>query len=308
MNMEEKETQPPLFAIAGHEPALASATPSENVQLIDPALCRPWEGNARHCVEFCPTRSRELVDSIAREGQRVPVILRPSIEHEGSYEIIAGMQRHGAVTHLIAQGADICLRATIVIASAEQAWRISETENAGRRDITPLQRARSWSWAMHQFHDGRQDGLAAAVGCDEATVCRTLSILSVPPEILKILAEPEAISINFASKLQAALRKEEVRKTALARAGEFAELGLRYSSSEALERLLMTPEERETHRPIQIDDVAKIAKVRLVRKPNGTIGLQIKPVNESLTKRERLSLLRSIESALATALTPPNKA
>lgn len=305
--MDYKEDQPPLFAAACEEPASVSAASSDEVQLIDPALCRPWEGNARYCVEFCPKRSRELVDSIAREGQRVPVILRPSIEHEGSYEIIAGMQRHGAVTHLIAQGADIRLRATVVIASDEQAWHISETENAGRRDITPLQRARSWSWALHQLHEGRQDRLAAAVGCDEATVSRTLSILGVPPEILKVLAEPEAMSINFASKLQAALRNEELREAAFARAGEIAELGLRYSAPEALERLLKTPEERETHRPIQIADVAQIAKVRLVRKPHGAIGLQIKPVNATLTKRERLALLRSIETALASALTPPNK-
>ncbi len=305
--MDYKEIQPPLFA-AGDEPVPVSATPSEEVRLIDPALCRPWEGNARHCVEFCPKRSRELVDSIAREGQRVPVILRPSVEREGGYDIIAGMQRHGAVTHLIARGADISLRATIVVASDEQAWRISETENAGRRDITPVQRARSWSWAMDQFHDGRQDRLAAAVGCDEATVSRTLSILSVPPEIVAILAEPEAMSINFASKLQAALRDEEIRKFAFARAKEFAELGMRYTAAEALDRLLMTAEEREAHRPIEIDDVAKIAKVRLVRKPNGSIGLQIKPVNDSMTKRERLALLRSIESALTSALTSPTKA
>lgn len=275
---------------------------AETVQSVDPSLCIPWRGNARYAQEFCPRRSADLLDSIAREGQRLPIIVRRSNEVSGHYEIIAGMRRHAAISLLVTRGHDLELKVKLISVDDEEAWRISEAENAGRQDVTPLQRARSWHWAMTQFHEGRQDRLAEAVGKDVATVSRTLSLLNVPQAILDILLDPESMSINFASKLQAGLSDDTRRGAALMRARQIRELELRLPGPKLLEELFIEADQLTAQRCVDLDDVIEIAKVRLVRKADRSLSLKVKPLNQDLTKRERTALLRSIEKALSAAL------
>ncbi|MFC3430169.1 ParB/RepB/Spo0J family partition protein [Sphingobium fuliginis] len=299
--IEETDTQAQLFpgqSLASWE----KPEDDDSIHTIHPSQCVAWAGNARHAQEFCPRRSAELIDSIAREGQRMPIIVRRSSEGAGHYEIIAGMRRHAAVGLLLAKGLDVQLKARIISVDDEEAWRISEAENAGRQDVTPLQRARSWAWAMERFHLGRQDRLAAAVGKDVATVSRTLSLLNVPQEILDVLLDPEAMSINFASKLQARLSDDTQREAALTRAKQIRELELRLAGPKLLEELFLATEQLNAQTIFDLDDVLEIAKVRLTRKADRTLSLRVKPLTQDLTKRERTALLRSIEKALSSAL------
>lgn len=114
------------------------------IQDIDTNSILAWGPKDRLDIELTAvnndephTTIRELAASIAEAGQQVPVLLRPSKEHDGHFEVIYGQRRVMACRHL-----GIPVRALIRTLDDTDALMAKGLENAGRAELSFYERAR----------------------------------------------------------------------------------------------------------------------------------------------------------------------
>lgn len=161
------------------------ATPNLVIEIDPDKITQTTPANGRSVTPFDLRKDQELLDDIRKHGQKTPVVVR--LLPDGRYELIVGTRRLGAVRELSKLNPNVMLLAYVVDVDDMKAWRIAYAENTARKDLTPLQTARAWKYALDHFCEGVQEGLARAVNKDAATVSRTLALLEIPEEILGAL-------------------------------------------------------------------------------------------------------------------------
>ena len=117
-----------------NDAASESASPQSTVLHI--ALGRIKVGFRRRQIN--PERIADLAESMRDQGQLQPIIVVPSIAHEGCYELLAGSRRHEAALQLgwkairaeVLDGLDADARALVEI-----------DENLKRDDLSKSERA-----------------------------------------------------------------------------------------------------------------------------------------------------------------------
>lgn len=114
------------------------------IQEIEPKLILAWGPKDRLDVELTAVNSddpsasiQELANSISEAGQQVPVLLRPSKERDGFFEVIYGQRRILACRHL-----GVPVRALIRTLDDTEALKAKGLENAGRAELSFYERAR----------------------------------------------------------------------------------------------------------------------------------------------------------------------
>ncbi len=110
-----------------------------------------------------------LMDSIARYGQQVPVLLRPHPEAEGRYQVVYGRRR---VSALIRLGQPV--KAMIRELDDRDLILAQGQENSARRDLSFIEKA-NFAWQMHEA-GYRRDVICDALHVDKTIVSRMLSI------------------------------------------------------------------------------------------------------------------------------------
>ncbi len=276
----------------------------EVVILLDPGACTISKANGRFGVAFDPNKNAELVEDMRRHGQQTPVIVRKT--SNGGYELVAGTRRLGTVRELRKQQPGLKIRAYLRALTDQEAWQIADAENAGRKDLTTLQRARAWHYAVENFHDGRQDLFAKAIGKDRSVVSRTLALLDLPKEVLGALQDPEAVSVNFAAALAPALADNAQRDRIIKIAANAVEAGGNLSSPVLLKRLLFSPAEIAATDPIAIRLGHCERQAAFMRNNKGGASLTIRPLSNSTDEKSRRAFLRQIENQLRSFLQLPN--
>lgn len=135
------------------------------IQEIDTDLILAWGPKDRLDIELtavnsgdAPASILELADSIAESGQQVPVLLRPSQERDGFFEVIYGQRRILACRQL-----DRPVRALIRTLDDKDALMAKGLENASRAELSFYERARFAQAILDQ-------------GYARAEVCQALAI------------------------------------------------------------------------------------------------------------------------------------
>ncbi|MDV4146619.1 plasmid partitioning protein RepB [Shimia sp. FJ5] len=135
------------------------------IQDIDTNLILAWGPKDRLDIELTAVNSAEpqesiqdLASSIAEAGQQVPVLLRPSKERDGHFEVIYGQRRILACRHL-----GIPVRALIRTLDDTDALLAKGLENAGRAELSYYERVRFAQAILEQ-------------GYSRAEVCQALAI------------------------------------------------------------------------------------------------------------------------------------
>lgn len=135
------------------------------IQDIDTNLILAWGPKDRLDIELTAVNSTEphesiqdLASSIAEAGQQVPVLLRPSKERDGHFEVIYGQRRILACRHL-----GIPVRALIRTLDDTDALLAKGLENAGRAELSYYERVRFAQAILEQ-------------GYSRAEVCQALAI------------------------------------------------------------------------------------------------------------------------------------
>lgn len=209
-----------LFADAGNE-ASGGVT---NIRLseIEPNLSQPRK-------DFDETALRELSDSIGAHGILQPLLVRPMAG--GRYQIVAGERRWRAARMAGLEEAPALIREM----SDAEADQLALIENLQREDLNAVETAQGYKSLMEKY-GMTQEQLSKAVGKSRPAVANTLRILTLPEEILPMVAKG-SLSPGHA---KAILSAPEERRLELAR--RIAAEGL---SVREAERLASRKEQRE---------------------------------------------------------------
>jgi len=268
---------------------------------IDPDLVDIFPLNPRSERGFVAREDGELVASIKATGQTTPVIVRPSTV-EGRYELIVGTRRLAAIREIRKGGDKRDLFAEILTLDDGAAWLRAETENAARKEISPLAQARSWLNGCTRFYDGNQAEMARALGVDKSVVSRALSLAELPDVLIDLVKNRDSINLHYAAQLGPVLKQADLGNKMLAHAKAMVEQGVRLSPAEAARRLLLNPDEADSAKPqfLGIGDHTRLGSWQVEAK--GTVILKLKRLPSKVKPSDRKALIKLIVAKLDTHL------
>lgn len=127
---------------------------------------------------FTEEQLQELSDSIREKGVLQPILVRPSPQRSGEYEIVAGERRWRA-----AQRAGLSTIPVVVRDLDDlQVLEIGIVENVQRADLNAIEEALGYRALIERF--GRtQEVVAQAVGKSRSHVANMLRLLNLPTEV-----------------------------------------------------------------------------------------------------------------------------
>lgn len=198
---------------------------------------------------FNPEELDSLADSIRMHGIIQPLTVRrlPS----GFYQIIAGERRWRAAR--LAGLTDVPV--VVIEADDKKAMELALIENLQRADLNPIEEAEGYQQLISQY-GMTQEQAAERVGKSRPAVANALRLLSLGPEILK-LVEAGTISAGHARALL--VLKTDGERMAVAQ--KVQNLSLSVRQTEALcKKMAKPPKEAPKEAPVAVDYVAECEK------------------------------------------------
>lgn len=129
---------------------------------------------------------QDLATSIAESGQQVPVLLRPSKDRDGHFEVIYGQRRILACRHL-----GMPVRALIRTLDDTDALMAKGLENAGRAELSYYERVRFAQAILEQGYSRAEACQALAISKNTLSQLERINRL-VPWRLVKPSARPRA--------------------------------------------------------------------------------------------------------------------
>ena len=236
-----------LGALLGEE-SMRADTPAEGVvstlplQKIEPNPLQPRK-------TFREDDLDALAESIRIHGIIQPLTVR--LLPNGYYQIIAGERRWRA-----ARLAGLSQVPVVVIeADDRKAMELALIENLQRADLNPIEEAEGYQQLISQY-GMTQEQAAERVGKSRPAVANALRLLSLGPEILK-LVEAGTISAGHARALL--VLKTDGERMAVAQ--KVQNLSLSVRQTEALcKKMAKPPKEAPKEAPVAVDYVAECEK------------------------------------------------
>ena len=228
--------------------SLRADTPAEGavstlpLQKIEPNPLQPRK-------TFAEEELDALAESIRIHGIIQPLTVR--LLPNGYYQIIAGERRWRA-----ARLAGLSQVPVVVIeADDRKAMELALIENLQRADLNPIEEAEGYQQLISQY-GMTQEQAAERVGKSRPTVANALRLLSLGPEILK-LVEAGTISAGHARALL--VLKTDGERMAVAQ--KVQNLSLSVRQTEALcKKMAKPPKEAPKEAPVAVDYVAECEK------------------------------------------------
>jgi ParB family transcriptional regulator, chromosome partitioning protein len=192
---------------------------------LDPADCRSPAGRA-------PPREyeyRNLVNSLRRHGQIVPAIVRPTVPGEShKYEIVAGLRRHRAITHLRGLGWGLGVQlpfvAEIRSLTDAQSLQLSEADNERQGSCPDYYRACNYAHALTAHYGGSQKAMAEHLSMSAPALSRYLTLAALPAAIFRAYGEPARVCVTHAGDLAPPLNQPTQSALILVEAVAIAEV------------------------------------------------------------------------------------
>ena len=189
-----------------------------------PSIDRPSESESNAIVELSldkiiPNKNQprnrfneeslaELAESIKEFGVIQPIVVR-RLDGEEKYEIVTGERRCRAIKKIgINTIPSIVVKDVDDISSLEMAL----IENLHRDDLRPMEKAYTFKQLIDEFKITHEQ-LSKRIGKSRVSITNSLRLLSLPPEVQKLIDE-EKISEGHARSILAIEGKEEKVKIA----------------------------------------------------------------------------------------------
>ena len=160
---------------------------------------------------FSEAEIAELEESIRTSGVLQPILVRPSPDKAGEYEIVAGERRWRA-----AQRAGIgVIPALVRELGDDRAYEIAIVENVQREDLNAMEEARAYETLMNRM-GYTQEQAAKAVGKSRSHLANTLRLLQLPAPVQEHVLHGR-LSAGHARAILACDEQETVAEHVLAR-------------------------------------------------------------------------------------------
>ena len=138
---------------------------------------------------------QELTSSIKERGIIQPIIVRPSADQIGKFEIIAGERRW-----LASQNAGLNEVPVVVLnVDNEKSLEFGIVENVQRQDLNPIEEAQGYQRLIDEFSYD-QEKISKFIGKSRSHVANCLRLLNLPNEVI-LYVENESISAGHAKIL-----------------------------------------------------------------------------------------------------------
>lgn len=202
-------------------PPVAVSTPG-GLTMIEVGGVTPSRFQPRR--SFDETTLQQLADSIARAGVMQPIIVRPSKDVAGGFELVAGERRWRA-----AQRAGLARVPAIVRdLSDEESAEWGLVENVQRDELNAIERGFALKEMAERFNLVHAE-LAQRVGLDRSSVANLIRLTELEPEIREmittgklsaghgkalLMATPGALRLTLAK--EAVMRSWSVRRLEMA--------------------------------------------------------------------------------------------
>jgi ParB family chromosome partitioning protein len=201
---------------------LASGNAITRVQeLVDPIVCKIWEGHNRDYSALNPENCADLIESFKAQGrQEVPAIVRRlQGDPKYSFEVICGARRHWTVSWLKEHDyPDFKFLIEPRELTDEEAFRIADLENRNRRDLSDYERAHDYARAIQRYYEGSQQRMAERLEVTKSWLSRYLELAKLPTEIVSSFGSPHVIGISHAAAIAPLLRTPEQRDRVISEA------------------------------------------------------------------------------------------
>jgi len=144
---------------------------------------------------FSSENLEELTNSIKEQGVIQPIVVRPSKNTEGKYEIIAGERRW-----LASQNAGLH-EVPVVILNVDdvKSLEFAIVENVQRQDLNAIEEAQGYQRLIDEFNYN-QEKLSKFIGKSRSYIANSLRLLTLPDEVL-LMVEKKEISAGHARSL-----------------------------------------------------------------------------------------------------------
>jgi ParB family chromosome partitioning protein len=276
----------------------------QQIVAFNPFRCRMWEFHDRLQAQLTEQTCRVAIESFSKHGQLVPVLGRPlQRDQEYDVELIYGARRLFAAQHL-----NKPIMVDMRPMSDKEAFIAMDIENRVRSDISPYERALSYSQWLRQGHFSSQDELARTLRISSSQVSRLLKLAQLPTVILQALGNPTCICEGWGVKLVAALENPLRRNAMLATARAIIAEGSPPAAATVYRQLLAAPCGKRHAKPAHHDVVIRGstgAPVMRVRQQRDSVAFVI-PV-ESLKDGARKAICEAITGILQSGtLQPPD--
>jgi ParB/RepB/Spo0J family partition protein len=193
-----------------------------------------WQYNGRLEEHITEDSCRGEIASFRSHGQRLPVLGRPlEADPEHDFEIVYGARRLFVARHLRAP-----LLLEVQRMSDLDAAVAADIENRQRKDISPYERALSYTRWLRSGLFRSQDDLARMLKTSPPQVSRLLKLAQIPSVILSAFDSPTNICETWAPALLAAWNDPKKRAVLGSRARVIARSETRPAAAVVFEQLL----------------------------------------------------------------------
>ncbi len=179
---------------------------------------------------FKPEALQELEDSIREKGLLQPILVRPSADQPGLYEIVAGERRWRAAQRVPLHELPVVVREL----SDAEVMELALVENIQRQDLNPIEEAEGYHRLIDTFHY-TQEKLSEMVGKSRSHVANMLRLLDLPEAVRALvmagqltmgharalisMAEPERLALEIVKGGLSVRQVEQLAKSSPRKAG-----------------------------------------------------------------------------------------
>jgi len=189
---------------------------------LDPAEIVETAFRDRHAAAFADPAFEDLVQDMLRQGQMVPVLVRP--RDGGRYELIAGHRRLAAARRL---GRPVLAR---VLHADDRALVIKMVrENEAREDISPFERAVQLKTVLDRGLMSRAE-VMQDLGMSKGHLSNLLKFAELPEAVVSALGDPRLLRIADGARLSRLLADPAALARVLAAADGLAGSSLGFAA------------------------------------------------------------------------------
>ena len=237
-----------LLGDSGIAAAANQAAPSDNREYqqipVEWINVGPWQPRRK----FDREQLDELAGSIRQKGIVQPILLRPTPNQPGRFQLVAGERRWRAAQ--MAQLHDI--PSVVRYLTDAECYEIALIENIQRQDLSVIDEAQGYANLL-EINRYTQDQLSKIIGKSRSHIANLLRLLGLPESVQALLRDGE-LTMGQARPLVGHPRAEFLAKTIVAK-------GLSARQAEALIKTAVSGATPAARQPATIEKSADIKAI-----------------------------------------------